>query len=375
MISLRFVGLLLVSFSLSACAPVVYDATYSEHRPSASRHTSYPSHRAASYQVVSPVHVTLSAGSTYAGLRFQSIQFVIADGEYREVSVVTRRGRPLRFFAHYSNKYLHFDGRQACSNRQGSSGFHYDQRWSDGYSYTNVNVGNNVVFPGVNLNIRNTVKRQGVVRPAVGRLEKNIVHHEKQKPSDKFRSTLSPKTAGKTKSHQLRSHRSSGHNGASGRIGSKRGPVPLDPINSETMTRPSIVSEVATYSDKEVRGDKAVKRRDLNPSGGSISKRTKTDSSTKSQVAIDSRNFRQKTLPAKGSSMRGNLKTEQHKGDDNGRPEAINKSHRSKIFDKKNKPAVGRKPSTEVVLDYGGRLDTDDVYLSKGNGRRDLKQK
>jgi hypothetical protein len=102
-----------------------------------------------------PIQVTLYSDSAYLGVNFEPIQITISDGQYVEIPVKNRRGRPSRIFAHYHRGNLHFDGNRKCQKLLGSTGYQYDRRWDKGYKYTHVNAGHNYDFTGLRLVIRN----------------------------------------------------------------------------------------------------------------------------------------------------------------------------------------------------------------------------
>ncbi len=153
-------GLVLLLMSVTACAPVVYDAAYYEYRTPAS-HVSvqssyvYTSHRKATHQVIHPIELTLYADNSYMGLYFHPIHLVIADGDYVEIPVRNRRGRHARIFAHYDQRHLHFDSSRNCERIYGSSGFKYDKRWDKGHKYAHINAGKDYDLTGLRLKVRN----------------------------------------------------------------------------------------------------------------------------------------------------------------------------------------------------------------------------
>jgi hypothetical protein len=153
--------------SLTACAPVVYDATHYQHRTPThvivrSTHTQPSRYHQPVYHQVHPIEVTLYAGNTYLGVSFQPIKIVIADGEYVEIPIRNKRGRQTKIYAHYHQKSLHFDADRNCRSLYGSSKYKYDKRWGKGHKYTRINAGKDYDFNGLQLRIRNvpTGKRQ-----------------------------------------------------------------------------------------------------------------------------------------------------------------------------------------------------------------------
>ena len=160
-------GLFLMLMSVTACAPVVYDATYHKHRTPThvvvrATHSQPRHHHGPVYQQVHPIEVTLYAGNTYLGFNFQPIQIVIADGEYVAIPIRNKRGRQTIIYAHYHKNSLHFDADRNCRNLHGSSRYKYDKRWDKGHKYTHINAGKDYDLTGLQLRIRNvpTGKRQ-----------------------------------------------------------------------------------------------------------------------------------------------------------------------------------------------------------------------
>ena len=163
-------GLFLMLMSLTACAPVVYDATHYQHRTPThvvirATHSQPSRHHKPVHHQVQPIEVTLYAGNTYLGVSFQPIQIVIADGEYVKIPIRNKRGRKTIIYAHYHKKSLHFDADRNCRNLHGSSRYTYDKRWDKGYKYTHMSAGKDYDLTGMQIRIRNT--------PAGKRLVKN----------------------------------------------------------------------------------------------------------------------------------------------------------------------------------------------------------
>jgi hypothetical protein len=159
MIKSKCLGLLAILFSVTACAPVVYDATYQVHRKPSNHVSVYAAHKKThkhrpGHVYISPVEITLYPNAAYKGAYFQSIHIVITDGEYVELPVKNRRGHSSRIFAHYSQKNLHFDANKSCKKIHGSSAFKYDKGWNKGSKYTHVSAGNNYNLTGISLKIR-----------------------------------------------------------------------------------------------------------------------------------------------------------------------------------------------------------------------------
>ena len=142
---------LAILFSVVACAPVSYEASY---RPPAGHVSAYK----ASHSYTRPIQVTLYSDSTYLGVNFAPIQIVISDGDYVEIPVKNRRGRSSRIFAHYHRGNLHFDSNRKCQKIQGSTGYQYDKRWGKGYKYAYVSAGHDYDFTGLRLLVRNAPK-------------------------------------------------------------------------------------------------------------------------------------------------------------------------------------------------------------------------
>ena len=160
-------GLFLMLMSVTACAPVVYDATYHKHRTPThvvvrATHSQPRHHHGPVYQQVHPIEVTLYAGNTYLGVNFQPIQIVITDGEYVAIPIRNKRGRQTIIYAHYHKNSLHFDSDRNCRNLNGSSRYKYDKRWDKGHKYAHINAGKDYDLTGLQLRIRNvpTGKRQ-----------------------------------------------------------------------------------------------------------------------------------------------------------------------------------------------------------------------
>lgn len=150
-------GLVLMLMSVTACAPVVYEATYREPAGHASVYSTYsqPSYYYEPvYQRIHSIEVTLYADNTYLGVYFQPIHLVIADGEYVEIPIRNRRGRHRKIYAHYHQNNLHFDADRNCRKIHGSSRYKYDQRWDKGHKYSRINLGNDYDLTGLRLEIR-----------------------------------------------------------------------------------------------------------------------------------------------------------------------------------------------------------------------------
>ena len=151
-------GLAIMLMSITACTPVVYDATHRAPTGHVSVQTTYtqPSYRhSTTYQQIHPIEVTLYADNHYRGVYFQPVQLVIYNGQYVEIPVKNRRGRTDKIFAHYHNGDLHFDSDRNCRVIQGSTRYSYDKRWDKGYKYTKINAGKNYDLSGLHLQIRN----------------------------------------------------------------------------------------------------------------------------------------------------------------------------------------------------------------------------
>ena len=150
-------GLVLTLISVSACAPVVYDASYRAPVRSVSVQATYsqPSHHLeAAYRQVHPIEVTLYADNTYLGFYFQPIQLIITNGQYVEIPVKDRRGRSSKIYAHYHQNNLHFDADRKCQGIHDSSRFNYDNRWDKGHRYSNLSAGKDFDLAGLQLQIR-----------------------------------------------------------------------------------------------------------------------------------------------------------------------------------------------------------------------------
>ena len=91
MMKSQCLSFLAVLFSLSACAPINYEATY---RQPSGHVSAYRSPQA----YTRPIQVTLYSDSTYLGINLKPILIVISDGEYVEIPVKNRRGRSSRLF-------------------------------------------------------------------------------------------------------------------------------------------------------------------------------------------------------------------------------------------------------------------------------------
>jgi hypothetical protein len=146
--------------SVTACAPVVYDATHYKHRTTThvivrSTHSQPSRHHEPVYHQVPSIEVTLYAGNTYLGVNFQSIQIVIADGEYVGIPIRNKRGRQTIIYAHYHQRNLHFDSDRNCRNLRGSSRYKYDKRWDKGRKYTYINAGKDYDLTGLQIRVRN----------------------------------------------------------------------------------------------------------------------------------------------------------------------------------------------------------------------------
>ncbi|MDG5467167.1 hypothetical protein P9J64_02395 [Deltaproteobacteria bacterium IMCC39524] len=177
MMKSQCLSFLVILFTIAACAPINYEATY---RPLSGHDSIYRS----SQTYVRPIQVTLYTDSTYSGVKFVPIQIVISNGEYVEIPVKNRRGRSSRIFAHYHHGNLHFDNNRKCQKLQGSTGYQYDRRWDKGYKYTHVNAGHDYDFTGLRLVIRNVPKADN--RPGQFLTAKSPKIHNKTLNAEKY---------------------------------------------------------------------------------------------------------------------------------------------------------------------------------------------
>ncbi len=177
MMKSQCLSFLVILFSIAACAPINYEATY---RPLSGHVSVYKSPQTYTRQI----QVNLYSDSTYSGVNFVPIQIVISDGEYVEIPVKNRRGRSTRFFAHYHHGNLHFDSNRKCQKLQGSRGYQYDRRWDKGYKYMLVNAGHDYDFTGLRLVIRNAPKADN--RPGQVLTTKSPKIHNKALITDKY---------------------------------------------------------------------------------------------------------------------------------------------------------------------------------------------
>ncbi len=177
MMKSQCLSFLVILFSIAACAPINYEATY---RPLSGHVSVYKSPQTYTRQI----QVNLYSDSTYSGVNFVPIQIVISDGEYVEIPVKNRRGRSSRFFAHYHHGNLHFDSNRKCQKLQGSRGYQYDRRWDKGYKYILVNAGHDYDFTGLRLVIRNAPKADN--RPGQVLTTKSPKIHNKALITDKY---------------------------------------------------------------------------------------------------------------------------------------------------------------------------------------------
>jgi hypothetical protein len=192
MMKSQWLGFLAILFSLTACAPVSYEATY---RPPPGHVSTYIPHKGVdlSRAYRSPIQVTLYSDSTYLGVNFQPIQIVVSDNEYVEIPVRNRRGRPSRIYAHYHLGALHFDANRKCQKIPGSTVYQHSNHWDKGYRYSHVSAGHDYDLTGLRLVIRNApqVKRHtNQVKP----YKKSIVHN-KTKLFDKYQSVTQDKNS------------------------------------------------------------------------------------------------------------------------------------------------------------------------------------
>ena len=179
MMKSQCLSFLAILFSLSACAPINYEATY---RPPSGHVSAYRSPQA----YTRPIQVTLYSDSTYLDINFKPILIVISDGEYVEIPVKNRRGRSSRIFAHYNHGNLHFDGNRKCQKIHGSTGYQYDRRWDKGYKYAYVNAGREYDFTGLRLVIRNAPKANS--RPRQVLTPRTPTVHKKTLITEKYHS-------------------------------------------------------------------------------------------------------------------------------------------------------------------------------------------
>lgn len=151
---LVMLSVLSMLFSLNACAPKVYERTYYEYRP--------PVHRVVVHKTkhhYRPIEIVLFADSKYRGRYPSPVQLVIYDGQYIEIPLYHKHGKPKRIYAHYAHGVLHF-----VKNRHGkgipeSSRYSYDSRWDKGRVYGQIKVGKDFELTGLKLKVR-TVSNQ-----------------------------------------------------------------------------------------------------------------------------------------------------------------------------------------------------------------------
>lgn len=178
MMKSRCLSFLAILFSVVACAPIRYEASYRSPASHVSTHRSH-SH-------ISPIQVTLYSET----VQFAPIQIVVSDGDYVEIPVKNRRGRSSRIFAHYHRGNLHFDSNRKCQKIKGSVGYQYDKRWDRGYKYTHVSVGHDYDFSGLRLLIRNTSKLDS--RPKKILTVKTPEIHRKTANTTKYQTVKTP---------------------------------------------------------------------------------------------------------------------------------------------------------------------------------------
>ena len=144
-------GLILMLLSVTACAPVVYDANYG----TPARDTYVYVNSYYNETAYRPIEVTLYADNRYMGVYFQPMHLVIYDGQYVEIPVRDRRGRDTKIYAHYHQNNLHFDSDRNDHGINGSSRFNYENRWENGYKISNINAGKDYDLSGLQMQIRN----------------------------------------------------------------------------------------------------------------------------------------------------------------------------------------------------------------------------
>lgn len=177
-------GLVLLLMSLTACAPVVYDATYHDHRYSPRPFVVSPVYAQTTYSYrsiypsVASIAVTLYADRSYRGLSFAPLHLVIADGQYVAIPVRDKRGRAAKIYAHYHRQVLHFDSDKNCRTIHGSTNYRYESKWDRGHKYANLHAGKDFDLAGLHLEIRTVANAPGHTRgraagaaltPAAGR--------------------------------------------------------------------------------------------------------------------------------------------------------------------------------------------------------------
>ena len=151
---LIMLSVLSMLFSLTACAPKVYERTYYEYRP--------PVHRVVVHKTkhhYRPIEIVLFADSKYRGRYPSPIQLVIYDGQYIEIPLYHKHGKPKRIYAHYSHGVLHFVKNRNGKGIPGSSRYNYDSRWDKGRVYGEIKVGKDFELTGFKLKVR-TVSNQ-----------------------------------------------------------------------------------------------------------------------------------------------------------------------------------------------------------------------
>ena len=148
-------GFILMILSVTACAPVVYDAHYGAPARDTYVYVNFEQPAYYNETAYRPIEVTLYADNSYMGVYFQPRHLVIYDGQYVEIPVRDRRGRDTKIYAHYHQNNLHFDTDRNDHGINGSSRFDYDNRWENGYKYSNINAGKDYDLTGLQMQIRN----------------------------------------------------------------------------------------------------------------------------------------------------------------------------------------------------------------------------
>lgn len=148
--------MLLALLSLSACAPVIYDGEYRDHRS----HSHYArtqiatDYRYSTRHLYPPIELTIYAEQTYYELSLSPLYYLFYDGDFIEVPIRGRHGHNMHAFAHYSQGELHFDRDRECRRINKAPGFKYDKKWEKGHRYDNAFAGVNKELANINIKIR-----------------------------------------------------------------------------------------------------------------------------------------------------------------------------------------------------------------------------
>ena len=362
MMKSQWLGFLAILFSVTACAPVTYEATY---RPSLGHVSINSTHhqREQTQAYLRPIQVTLYSDSTYTGFSFAPIQVVISNGEYVAIPVKNRRGRSSQIFAHYHQGNLHFDTNRKCQKIHGSTGYKYDKRWDKGYKYAHVNAGHDYDFNGLRLMIRSTPQSNG--RPKIVSSSKDLKIRNKARITDKYKlvtpdnkkpnkiKIVAHKPSKKVKNKAvvaIKTPKVNKHSNEYKYLEYRDKIKPIGSNKSKKLVRPDIVREVARYNKINKKVATTPKRSSAQSLKGPNKPASKRSNDVKSQQVASEPKPKQIEPQRKSTSKPAKI---------NGEPQNTRTGNRGSVSEKRKgsqsaKKKVMRTPGLKQSKDNGG---------------------